>query len=484
MDPAGIAYSLDQLMELAGLAVAQATAAVFPLTKAPSSPSILVLAGPGNNGGDGLVAARHLALWGYPVSVCYPRRPASQPHYARLVAQLEAAGVPFVGEAEAEAGVRAAGVVVDALLGFGARGRPRPPLAALVDALRPSASPPPIVAVDIPSGWGVDEEEEGEAGHDDPRPTVLVSLTAPKHCAARFGGAHHYVGGRFIPPALAAKYGLALPVYPADGAQVVRVGGSGAAAAGGAAAATTGAAVAGEAAAAAPAAAGLDVAAMRADYGDPSSSALPDPAASGDPLAVFAAWFAVAVESGAAEEPNAMVVATSDPATGAPSARFVLLKGYDARGFQFYTNLRSRKAKELVPPTPAAPPRRAALVFYWECLKRSVRVEGPVEAVPAAEADAYFASRPRGSQVGAHASRQSSPLEGGRAELEAAVAAAGAAFADPSQPIPRPPSWGGFLVRPDRFEFWAGASSRLHDRVVYEKAEEGGGGWKVSRLAP
>lgn len=168
MDPAGIAYSLDQLMELAGLAVAQATAAVFPLTKAPSSPSILVLAGPGNNGGDGLVAARHLALWGYPVSVCYPRRPASQPHYARLVAQLEAAGVPFVGEAEAEAGVRAAGVVVDALLGFGARGRPRPPLAALVDALRPSASPPPIVAVDIPSGWGVDEEEEGEAGHDDP----------------------------------------------------------------------------------------------------------------------------------------------------------------------------------------------------------------------------------------------------------------------------------------------------------------------------
>jgi len=364
--------------------------------------------------------------------------------------------VPFVGEGEVD--VKGAGVVVDALLGFGARGPPRPPLDALINALRPSATPPPIVAVDVPSGWGVDD---AVGGPDDPQPAVLVSLTAPKPCAARFAGAHHFVGGRFIPPALAAKYGLRLPAYPPDGAQVVRVGGGGPA--GGDAAAP-------------------DVAAMRADYGDPSalSAALPDPAAAGDPLAAFSAWFGAAVAAGVAEEPNAMCLATADPLTGAPSARFVLMKGWDERGIAFYTNLESRKAREL---NPSAGPRKAALVFYWEALKRSIRVEGVVEAVPAVEADAYFASRPRGSQVGAWASRQSRVLENGRADLEAAVSAAAERWADPAVPVPRPPSWGGFIVRPHRYEFWAGASSRLHDRVVFEK-EAAGGGWRVERLAP
>jgi NAD(P)H-hydrate epimerase len=374
--------------------------------------------------------------------------------------------VPLVGETEAD--VAGAGVVVDALLGFGARGPPRPPLDSLIDALRPSARPPPIVAVDIPSGWGVDDAVPG--GPDDPAPTVLVSLTAPKPCASRFAGAHHYVGGRFVPPALAAKYGLDLPTYPADGAQVVRVGGNGG----------------GGGAAAAPAPG--EVAAMRADYGDPTSSPLPDPAASADPWPVFEAWFGAAVAARVAEEPNAMCLATADPATGAPSARYVLMKGWDAaRGISFYTNLESRKARELLGEgrDGASSPRPAALVFYWEGLKRSVRVEGSVSPVPPDEADAYFASRPRGSQVGAHASRQSRVLAGGRADLEAGVAAAAAKFAaDPGAPVPRPASWGGFIVCPSSFEFWAGASSRLHDRVVFDR-QEGGEGWRAPvRLAP
>jgi pyridoxal 5'-phosphate synthase / NAD(P)H-hydrate epimerase len=503
MGPA-IGYTLDQLMELAGLACA----AALPASGVAPNPNtrVLVLAGPGNNGGDGLVAARHLALWGFSVDVCYPKRPfSSQPHYARLVAQLAAARVPLLDEEDVLAapsgsdtrprGLKpgAWSVVVDALLGFGARGPPRPPLDRLIAALSPRADPPPppVLAVDVPSGWGVDAA--GDVSGDGARPAILVSLTAPKPCAARFEGAHHYVGGRFIPPALAEKYGLALPPYPADGAQIVRVGGSGGSILGVGAGETT----------TAPPPLPSSVAAMRADYGNPAEEAavpgadLPDPAESADPLSVFEAWFGAASASRVAEEPNAMCLSTVDPATGAPSARFVLMKGFDARGIQFYTNLASRKGRELLGGGDSATssksrtPPRAALVFYWEPMRRSVRVEGRVVPVPDAEADAYFASRPRGSQVGAHASRQSQPLLGGRAELEAAVAAAEAAFGSGGEeggdnpPVPRPPGWGGFIVQPDRWEFWTGRSSRLHDRVVFERAGgEGGEGWRVSRLAP
>lgn len=469
-------FTLEQLMEMAGLACA----AALPAAGLPPSPStrVLVLAGPGNNGGDGLVAARHLKLWGYDVDVCYPKRPASQPHYARLVAQLDAVGVPLLDEAAVlvDGGARLKpgtwAVVVDALLGFGARGAPRPPLDKLIAALSPSAGPPPILAVDIPSGWDVDGGDT--TGHG-ARPAILVSLTAPKPCAATFTGQHHFIGGRFMPPALADRYGLVLPPYPADGSQVVRVGGTGGAILG----------------ASAPLPPPSSVAAMRADYGHPEASPavpgsdLPDPADSPGPLPVFEAWFGVATAARVAEEPNAMCLSTVDPDTGAPSSRYVLMKGYGERGIEFYTNLNSRKGRELSAAAAASAGRstpRASLVFYWEPMRRSVRVEGTVIAVPDEEADAYFASRPRGSRVGAHASRQSQPLLGGRAELEAAVAEAEAAFGkDEASPVPRPAGWGGFIVQPTRWEFWTGRSSRLHDRVVFDKRD---GGWTVSRLAP
>jgi pyridoxamine 5'-phosphate oxidase len=160
-------------------------------------------------------------------------------------------------------------------------------------------------------------------------------------------------------------------------------------------------------------------------------------------------------------------------ADGRPAVRMVLLKGFDARGFAFYTNLESRKAAEL-----AANPR-AALLFWWDRLHRQVRVEGPVEPVEAAEADAYFASRPYGSRIGAWASPQSRVVEG-RAVLEAREAELAARFPEDA-PVPRPPHWGGYRVRPELFEFWQGRRSRLHDRLRYARE---GSGWRVERLAP
>ena len=207
----------------------------------------------------------------------------------------------------------------------------------------------------------------------------------------------------------------------------------------------------------------------------------------------FDAWFRAAASSLALStsspaaaappplEPNAVCLATATP-EGVPSARMVLMKGYDERGVSFYTHFASRKGREL-----ESGLKRAALVFYWPHLVKSVRVEGGVVRVPDEEADAYFASRPRGSQVGAHASEQSEVLKGGAEELAASAAAAAAKFADEGQKVPRPAGWGGFRVKPDRVEFWTGRSSRLHDRVLYTKKEMGSGegeGWKVERLAP
>lgn len=154
----------------------------------------------------------------------------------------------------------------------------------------------------------------------------------------------------------------------------------------------------------------------------------------------------------------------------------MLLKGFDERGFVFYTNYTSRKGRELER-TP-----RAALVFWWEPLQKSVRVEGTVERVPEAESDEYFASRPRGSRIGALVSPQSTVLAGGRAELEERASTLKAQYADESVPVPRPSHWGGYLVRPQRVEFWQGRPSRLHDRLVYERGQHGQ--WGVTRLAP
>lgn len=172
-------------------------------------------------------------------------------------------------------------------------------------------------------------------------------------------------------------------------------------------------------------------------------------------------------------EPTAMTLATAD-ADGRPSARMVLLKGYDERGFVFYTNLESRKALDL------AANANAALCFHWQPLEVQVRVEGSVHPVSAAEADAYFASRPRGSQIGAWASRQSQPLAS-RSELEDRIREFEARYEGAT--VPRPPFWSGYRLVPTRIEFWFGKANRLHERDVYTRSTDGED-WRCVRLYP
>lgn len=189
-----------------------------------------------------------------------------------------------------------------------------------------------------------------------------------------------------------------------------------------------------------------------------------------DPFRAFAAWLADA-EADEPNDPNAMALATID-ADGQPSLRMVLLKGADATGFVFYTNLDSRKGRALSGNT------RAALLFHWKSLRRQVRVEGAVEPVTDAEADAYFASRARQSQIGAWASRQSAPLPD-RFALEKAVARYTAKFGIGT--IPRPPHWSGFRLVPNRMEFWQDGRFRLHERAQFDRT---GDGWAHTRLYP
>lgn len=189
-----------------------------------------------------------------------------------------------------------------------------------------------------------------------------------------------------------------------------------------------------------------------------------------DPIARFGRLLTRAQELGL-PEPTQVALATAD-AEGRPAVRMVLLKAFDRRGFVFYTNLESRKASDL-----AGNPR-AALCFHWTTMEAQVRIEGPVVPVSAEEADAYFASRPRGSQIGAWASRQSHPLKE-RAELEQRITELESQYAN--QAIPRPPFWSGFRVVPERIEFWSGRTSRLHDREVYYPEGEG---WRIERLYP
>ncbi len=190
-----------------------------------------------------------------------------------------------------------------------------------------------------------------------------------------------------------------------------------------------------------------------------------------DPFSLFAAWFA---DAHAAEsvDPNAMTLATVDT-DGQPSARMVLLKDYDERGFVFYTNLESRKGRAL-----AANPV-AALLFYWKSLGRQIRIEGPAVAVDAAESDEYYNTRPYGSRIGAHASEQSRPLES-RAALKARVAALKEQYPE-GAPLPRPAHWAGTRVVPQRIEFWHEGQFRLHSRVVYTRV---GDGWARTMLNP
>jgi pyridoxamine 5'-phosphate oxidase len=190
-----------------------------------------------------------------------------------------------------------------------------------------------------------------------------------------------------------------------------------------------------------------------------------------DPFAWFNHWMAEA-EAGEPSDPNAMTVATVG-ADGKPSARTVLLKGVDPRGFVFYTNTDSRKGHELLVN------RLISLLFFWKSLARQIRIEGAVETVTTAEADAYFATRARVSRLGAWASDQSRPLSE-RAELERRLRQFEEKY--PGEDIPRPPHWSGYRVLPDRFEFWQNMPYRLHDRTIFER--EPMGGWTRGKLFP
>jgi pyridoxamine 5'-phosphate oxidase len=211
----------------------------------------------------------------------------------------------------------------------------------------------------------------------------------------------------------------------------------------------------------------VDVAARRAEY---ESRGLDVGDLDPDPIAQFRRWMAEAEEASLVE-PTAMALATAG-ADAMPTNRFVLLRGLDERGFAFYTNHLSEKANEL-----AANPR-AALLFGWLALHRQVRVSGAVERFDDAEADAYFAGRPRGSQLGAWASPQSVVVVD-RAEIDRLVADAERRFGD--EPVPRPEFWGGYRVRPESVEFWQGRPNRLHDRLRYRRD---GDAWVIERLAP
>lgn len=210
----------------------------------------------------------------------------------------------------------------------------------------------------------------------------------------------------------------------------------------------------------------MDLSQLRTDY---KREALDEAHAAADPLRQFSRWWDEALAS-RLPEPNAMTLATAD-ADGRPSARVVLLKEFDEAGFVFYTNYDSRKGHEL-----AANPR-AALLFFWPELERQVRIEGGVQKVEAAQSDAYFASRPLASRIGAWASPQSRPIPG-KAWLLAQAAEMGLRHGlNPK----RPPHWGGYRVAPELYEFWQGRPSRLHDRLLYTR---GADGWRRERLSP
>ncbi|KQV77780.1 pyridoxine 5'-phosphate oxidase [Nocardioides sp. Root122] len=215
----------------------------------------------------------------------------------------------------------------------------------------------------------------------------------------------------------------------------------------------------------------MDLSTLREEY---ARGGLDVPDLAADPTAMFERWLGEAIAAGL-HEPNAMVVATATP-DGTPSSRMVLLKGFDADGFVFFTNQASRKGEEL-----AANPR-CALLFPWHPLERQVRVDGVAEVLDQERVDAYFAVRPRRARLGAWASHQSRPVAS-RAELAASYAEMEERFGaeDSGEEVPVPPEWGGYLVVPEAVEFWQGRPGRMHDRLVYRRD---GDGWAIERLAP
>lgn len=201
-------FSVDQLMELAGLSCAHAISRAYPLSSlVRATPSLLVICGPGNNGGDGLVCARHLKLFGYEPSILYPKRP-NKPLFQGLTTQCEKMDIPFLSEMpEAKVIDQAYNLVIDAIFGFSFAGAVREPFGSILEVLKGSTVP--VASIDIPSGWDV---EQGSP--DGLQPDMLISLTAPKRSAALFRGRYHFLGGRFVPRSLEERHKLHLPRYP------------------------------------------------------------------------------------------------------------------------------------------------------------------------------------------------------------------------------------------------------------------------------
>ncbi|KAI7728968.1 hypothetical protein M8C21_010631 [Ambrosia artemisiifolia] len=427
--------------ELAGLSVATAIAEVYNVKEYNR---VLTVCGPGNNGGDGLVAARHLYHFGYKPFVCYPKRTA-KPIYTGL---LESLGVPFLSVDDLPINLSEDfNILVDAMFGFSFHGTPRPPFDDLIRRLvnlqnysEINQNRSVIASIDIPSGWHV---EEGDIVGDGIKPDMLVSLTAPKLCAKKFSGTHHFLGGRFVPPSIVDKFKLHLPPYPGT-SMCVRIG----------------------------KASQVDISSMRENYISPE---LEEEDVEPDPFVQFQKWFDDALAAGL-KEPNAMALCTAGK-DGKPSSRMVLLKGFDNTGFVWYTNYGSRKAKDL------SENANASLLFYWDGLNRQVRIEGSVQKVSEEESESYFHSRPRGSQIGAIASKQSSVIPG-RDFLHQEYKDLETKYSD-GAPIPKPTNWGGYRLKPDFFEFWQGQTSRLHDRLCYYPQEADSTiSWKIKRLAP
>ncbi|KAJ3673717.1 hypothetical protein LUZ60_005709 [Juncus effusus] len=437
MGPLG--FSVDQLMELAGLSVA---CSIHEVYKPGEYNKVLTICGPGNNGGDGLVAARHLSHFGYKPTICYPKR-TQKPLYTGLVTQLESLEIPFLSVEELPQNLSDEfDLIIDAIFGFSFHGAPRPPFDDLLHKLVSLKVPqntrktPPIVSVDIPSGWDV---EKGDVSGDGIKPDMLVSLTSPKLCAGNFTGPHHFLGGRFVPPGIIHKFNLKIPKY-SGASMCVRIGKM--------------------------PSVSIDVSALRENYVSPE---LLETQVSPDPFDQFQKWFEEAVGAGL-REPNAMALSTVGK-DGKPSSRIVLLKGFDKDGFVWYTNYESKKACDL------SENPHASILFHWNQLNRQVRIEGPVEKVSKEESENYFHSRPRGSQLGAIVSKQSSVLPG-RNVIYEAYKELEEKYSDGSV-IPKPDYWGGFRLRPNLFEFWQGQPSRLHDRIQYTAKE--GQVWDIER---
>lgn len=424
MGPLG--FSVDQLMELAGLSVATSIAEVY---KASEYKRVLAICGPGNNGGDGLVAARHLFHFGYKPYICYPKR-TPKPLYTGLVTQLESLRVPFLSVEDLPPDLSTEyDILLDAVFGFSFHGAARPPFDDILRRLvgmrksdQTNKKSPVIVSIDIPSGWHV---EEGDISGEGIKPDMLVSLTAPKLCAKQFHGPHHFLGGRFVPPPIAEKYNLRLPPYP-GASMCVHIG----------------------------KAPQVDISAMRENYISPEFH---EEEVDADPIKQFCKWFEEAVAAGL-REANAMALSTAGK-DGKPSSRMVLLKGVDEDGFVWYTNYESQKGRQL------SENPWASLLFYWESLNRQVRVEGSVEKVSNEESEKYFHSRPHGSQIGAIVSKQSSIVPG-RQVLHQQYRELEEKFSNVNL-IPKPENWGGYRLKPELIEFWQGQQSRLHDRYSF-----------------